>query len=57
MENRVERIYSFEITSELPASPEAAWRHATNMRGVNRELWPLVRMTYPRRCGGCPFDC
>ena len=46
----MDRTYSFEIESELTAAPQEVWRHATNMRGVNRELRPLVRMNYPREC-------
>lgn len=35
-----------ERSTELAASPEAVWRHATSMEGVNRELSP-VSMSYP----------
>ena len=30
------------------APVETVWAHATSMAGVNRELWPLARMTHPR---------
>jgi ligand-binding SRPBCC domain-containing protein len=40
--------YEFTLSSELPARPEVVWAHATNLRGVNRELMPLARMTWPR---------
>jgi ligand-binding SRPBCC domain-containing protein len=43
------RNYKFEIESTVEASPDKVWRHATNMRTVNLELRPLLRMTYPRR--------
>ncbi len=43
------RAFNFEIESEVAASPEEVWRHSTDMRTVNLELRPLVRMTYPRR--------
>ena len=35
-----------ERSSELAGPPEAVWRHATSMEGVNRELSP-VSMSYP----------
>jgi len=38
----------FEYSSFLPALPGDVWTHATTMRGVNRELWPLARMTHPK---------
>lgn len=34
-------------SSVLRASPEAVWAHAMSPSGVNRELWPLLRMTFP----------
>lgn len=39
--------YEFRLSSELPAPPEVVWAHATSLRGVNRELMPLARMTWP----------
>lgn len=44
----LERAYEFERSSTLPATPDAVWAHATSMAGVNRELFPLARMTHPR---------
>jgi hypothetical protein len=41
------REYGFSFASDLHASPEAVWSHAADMRGVNREFFPLVRMTCP----------
>src|SRR3954469_7034553 len=40
--------HSFTISTPLRASAEQVWDHASTFAGVNRELWPLVRMTYPR---------
>src|SRR5262245_44130242 len=40
--------FGFEISSRLAATADTVWRHATSMRGVNAELFPLVRMTHPR---------
>ncbi|HEY1076151.1 MAG TPA: hypothetical protein VGE51_05640 [Fontimonas sp.] len=33
--------------SRLAADAATVWQHASSMAGVNRELMPLVRMTYP----------
>jgi hypothetical protein len=41
--------FHFEVSSGLAAEPEAVWEHATRPSGVNYELAPLVRMTFPRR--------
>jgi ligand-binding SRPBCC domain-containing protein len=43
----VARSFAFEFSSRLAAPPAEVWAHATSMRGVNRELFPLVRMTHP----------
>ena len=40
--------YRFEFSSRLAAPASEVWAHATSMRGVNRELFPLARMTHPR---------
>ena len=42
------RAFAFEFASRLAAPPAQVWTHATSMRGVNRELFPLARMTHPR---------
>ncbi len=44
----VARWFAFEFSSRLTAPAAEVWSHATSMRGVNRELFPLVRMTHPR---------
>jgi hypothetical protein len=38
---------TFEITTVLPIRTEELWNHCSSMQGVSRELWPLLRMTYP----------
>ncbi len=48
------REYGFSFSSELRASPEEVWSHSTHMRGVNREFFPLVRMTWPGADGRLP---
>lgn len=42
------RSFQFEFSTALPRSASELWAHATDMAGVNRELWPLVQMTHPR---------
>jgi hypothetical protein len=39
--------FRFSICSQLKARPEAVWNSVSTMRGVNAELWPMVRMTVP----------
>ncbi|MFZ4434659.1 MAG: hypothetical protein ACOYOQ_15815 [Microthrixaceae bacterium] len=36
-----------ELSSQLAASADVVWGAASSMEGVNREVLPLVRMTYP----------
>lgn len=35
------------MTSRLAAEPAVVWSHATTPAGVNRELGPVLRMTFP----------
>ena len=42
------RAYQIEFSSRLAAPAAEVWAHASSMRGVNRELFPLARMTHPR---------
>ena len=44
------------FSSELAASPEIVWQHATTMKGVNEELRPLLRMTVPAGLSGVRLD-
>lgn len=45
---RLDRAQVVE-TSLLPAPPAKVWDRIASMRGVNAELMPFVRMTYPPR--------
>ena len=45
------RHFAFEVRSRLAAPADRVWAHATSMRGVNSELFPLVRMTHPLGSG------
>jgi hypothetical protein len=44
----VAKSFAFDLSSRLSASAAEVWAHAISMRGVNRELFPLARMTHPR---------
>lgn len=48
MAERAARELAF--ASELYAPPGEVWASVGTMRGVNEELWPLFRMTYPPAC-------
>ncbi len=37
----------FSVSSNLATEAETLWRHAVSPEGVNRELMPLIRMTFP----------
>jgi ligand-binding SRPBCC domain-containing protein len=39
--------YSFTMASHLLASSERVWAHASAFPDINRELRPLLRMSYP----------
>jgi ligand-binding SRPBCC domain-containing protein len=41
-------VIALTFASVVAAPPDAVWRHATTMEGVNDELRPLVRMTAPQ---------
>lgn len=61
---RVLRTRTLTFTSRLSRTADDVWAHATSMRGVNQELAPWLRMTYPKgfddlaaialRAGGAP---
>lgn len=39
--------WRFSVSSDLSASCEDVWAFVGGMRGVNHELFPLVKMTFP----------
>ena len=39
--------HSFEISSVLAADRETVWAHCSSVQGVQRELSPWFRMTFP----------
>ena len=46
----------FSIDSELRVSADELWRHATTPAGVNYEMAPLLRMTFPANVGDFATD-
>lgn len=46
----------FEISSVLEADIGSVWEHCSSMKGVSRELAPLVRMTYPEGAESIDLD-
>jgi ligand-binding SRPBCC domain-containing protein len=40
--------FGFSLSSELDEPIESVWSFVSTMRGVNYELAPLARMTYPK---------
>jgi len=41
--------YLFEIESKLNVPGELFWQQAIHMSSVNAELWPIIRMTFPKK--------
>jgi ligand-binding SRPBCC domain-containing protein len=39
--------FTFSFETHLKADARDVWAHASSFDGVNRELWPLARMTSP----------
>jgi ligand-binding SRPBCC domain-containing protein len=37
----------FEIATDLAAPPDVVWAHASSLAGIQDELRPLLRMTFP----------
>ncbi|MBI3770267.1 MAG: hypothetical protein HY271_17480 [Deltaproteobacteria bacterium] len=46
-EARVSRPLRFEVSSVIAAPADRVWQRVSTMAGVNAELRPIVRMTYP----------
>jgi ligand-binding SRPBCC domain-containing protein len=44
-------VTEFVVSSRLAAEAGVVWRHAVSPSGVNRELRPLLRMTFPPDVG------
>jgi hypothetical protein len=50
------RSITLHFASTLAASPERVWRSVHTMNGVNAELSPWMRMTFPRGQGETPLE-
>lgn len=50
------RTYTIVRSSRLAAPADRVWAHAITMAGVNRELWPLVQMSYPPEAATLSLD-
>ncbi len=48
MNRNADRPLELTFTSHLAAQPEEVWRWITSMKGISRELAPILRMTAPR---------
>ena len=46
----------FVVSSRLSVAPEILWNHAVSPAGVNREIRPLLRMTFPRNVTDVTFS-
>jgi hypothetical protein len=42
------RDFTFTIESEINSTKEVLWQHITQMKNVNVELSPFMKMTYPK---------
>jgi ligand-binding SRPBCC domain-containing protein len=49
-------LHSVERTSRLPAPAGEVWARAVSEEGINDELRPLLRMTFPRHLRGKTID-
>ena len=49
-------MHSLEQSSHLPVAAADVWARAVTERGINDELRPLLRMTFPRRLRGLTID-
>jgi hypothetical protein len=49
-------VHSLERSSRLPAAAADVWARAVTERGINDELRPLLRMTFPRDLRGKTID-
>ena len=46
----------FVVSSRLSVAPKILWNHAVSPTGVNREIRPLLRMTFPRNITDVTFS-
>lgn len=44
----MQQSFTFSITSRIKADKASVWYHMSSMAGVNLELSPYIKMTYPK---------
>ena len=44
------------FTTELPASVEDVWAWSTSIRGIKLEMWPVLKITFPKGMTGIDKD-
>jgi len=44
----------FTLATAVPASPDEAWSWSTSIKGIKQEMWPVLKMTFPK--GLFPID-
>ena len=49
-------MIELHFESHLAAAPEAVWRRVTSVEGIDDEMAPLLRMTFPRGMRALPSD-
>jgi ligand-binding SRPBCC domain-containing protein len=49
-------VIELRFESHLAAAPEAVWRRVTSVEGIDDEMAPLLRMTFPRGMRALPSD-
>lgn len=38
----------FTLTTTVPAPVEEVWAWSTSIRGIKQEMWPILKMTFPK---------
>jgi len=49
-------VIELRFESHLAAAPEVVWRRITSVEGIADEMFPLLRMTFPRGMRALPSD-
>jgi ligand-binding SRPBCC domain-containing protein len=44
------------FTTEVPASVEDVWAWSTSIRGIKLEMWPVLKITFPKGMTGIDKD-
>jgi ligand-binding SRPBCC domain-containing protein len=49
-------VIALRFESHLAAAPDVVWRRVTSVDGIDDEMAPLLRMTFPRGMRALPVD-